>query len=248
MLKGTIGLLLLVSLSGCGDVGDTLAGGSGVDAVDSEGLGNAASVAQALSVPQQEVGKAFTLNANTTTSGQVQCPSGSVVTGGGYSVSVHDRVLRNRKYNNGWQIRVKNSYYGAHSIKVYAICFTWGVTNVSSKTKDVSVAAHAFGNVHVFCPENKVAVGGGWYNTDSDLFLTDSSPVARMTPTGWGMGGWTVSAMNFGSNTATLQVRAVCAELDGLVAEFGGGDGGIMIAPGAAESPRAHWRRAPSRR
>ena len=47
MLKGTIGLLLLVSLSGCGDVGDTLAGGSGVDAVDSEGLGNAASVAQA---------------------------------------------------------------------------------------------------------------------------------------------------------------------------------------------------------
>jgi hypothetical protein len=55
-----------------------------------------------------------------TRSGSVQCPSGSRVTGGGFSATYGgtQQVVENRPSGNGWTVRV----LATGSITVYAIC------------------------------------------------------------------------------------------------------------------------------
>ncbi len=195
---------------------------------DLEDLDEVGAVAQPLPVQQQVVRKSFTIDAHATTGFSVQCPSNTKATGGGYLVQTQDRVLRNRRYQNGWAVRVQDGSGRRHTVQAYAICFAAGIRDRSFVAASASVAAGSFEGVGVECPPGKIVVGGGWYTNDADLYVTASTPVYDIytqQPT-----QWAVAAKNFDAAPNTLEVRAICADLDGLVADSA--SAGQWVDPG----------------
>lgn len=111
------------------------------------------------------------------------CPSGSIVTGGGWVLNNNsaNKVLQSGKSGNGWQIRVSNATTSNQLTNLYAIC----LSGVSGSTTQVSVANNTvpgFGSssTQANCPSSAVVTGGG-FKIPNELTLTNTT----MSSNGW---------------------------------------------------------------
>lgn len=134
------------------------------------------------------------INANGTTQLTTACPSGSVVTGGGWVLgnNVAVRILQSSKSGNGWQLTVDNSSSETPLVNVYAVCLS-GVAGSTSQAEstDNKVSANDTANAEQLCPTGSHVTGGG-FAISNDLTLYNTSKSQN---------GW----VNFVSNAANAE-------------------------------------------
>jgi len=105
------------------------------------------------------------INPNGNTNLKADCPSGSVVTGGGWVIGTSDsvRLYNSSQYGNAWQIWVENSASNSPLINVYAICLS-GVSGSTSQTSasSVTIPGSNTGYAIASCPSGALVTGGGF--------------------------------------------------------------------------------------
>jgi len=131
------------------------------------------------------------------------CPSGSVVTGGGWAVqsdhSLH--VYNSSKSGNGWQVYAKNTTASDEVLNVYAICLsnTGGAT--AQLTNQVSIGANTSGTATNACGDDIVTGGGFAGGTDLYVYNTSKSTSDE---------AWFVAAKNTAASSKLLNVYSIC--------------------------------------
>ena len=117
------------------------------------------------------------INPNGKTNLIANCPSGSLVTGGGWVIgsSSSVRIYNSSQTGNAWQIWVDNSSSGSPLVNVYAICLSGvsGSTNQTSPTS-VTVAGSSTGHAIASCPSGDYVTGGG-FALQADLEVYNTS-------------------------------------------------------------------------
>jgi hypothetical protein len=132
----------------------------------------------------------------------IACPSGSVVTGGGFTGKADGSLWTYRSMQNGnsWTVYTKNTAAVSQSFDAYAVCLAGTPLTTSSVTGYKDLAPGDTGLAEAVCPAGQVITGGGWSLSD-DLTVF----AALMSA-----GKWRVYAKNNGTHTRTLQARGVC--------------------------------------
>jgi len=106
-----------------------------------------------------------------------ECPSGSIVTGGGWDVDNNTfiNVYQSFKSDNGWQVNFNNPNNSASKVTAYAICLTGvpGSTSQKEKTENI-IPPNSTANAQMNCPFGSFATGGG-FSIDRDLILYHSA-------------------------------------------------------------------------
>ncbi|MEA3326949.1 MAG: NBR1-Ig-like domain-containing protein [Chloroflexota bacterium] len=130
------------------------------------------------------------INPNGKTNLKANCPSGSVVTGGGWVIGSSNsvRIYNSSQSGNAWQIWVENNTSSTPLVNVYAICLSGvsGSTNQTSPTS-VSISGSSTGYAIASCPSGTYTTGGGFalqenltvYNTS--MYQDDWINYARNT-------------------------------------------------------------------
>jgi len=117
------------------------------------------------------------INPNGNTNLIANCPSGSLVTGGGWVIgsSSSVRIYNSSQTGNAWQIWVDNSSSSSPLVNVYAICLSGvsGSTNQTSPTS-VTVAGSSTGHAIASCPSGDYVTGGG-FALQADLEVYNTS-------------------------------------------------------------------------
>lgn len=143
------------------------------------------------------------ISANDVTQLTANCPSGSLVTGGGWVIGNNNplKVLHASKSGNSWQIDVENPSGNTPLVNVYAICLS-GVPGSTAQeaSLDEIVSPTGTTNVSELCPTGSYVTGGG-FTIDSDLVLYNTSKYQN---------GW----INYVSNATGVEKRmdtyAIC--------------------------------------
>jgi hypothetical protein len=137
------------------------------------------------------------------------CPSGTVVTGGGYSVSSTGMwAYIQRKNANGWVAYVQNNNATAKTLTVFAVCLTYPSAATNDTYNNVNVAAGHSADLITNCPAGTVAVGGGYTGLKEGTLIPYYSALNG--------NGWRVSEKNVGAGSANFSTYAVC--LSGVAA------------------------------
>lgn len=93
------------------------------------------------------------------------CPSGTQVTGGGWSVenNIPVKVFISAKSGSGWQISVYNPTDSSPKITAFAICLT-GASGSTSQydKKENKVPANSTASAQMDCPAGSYVTGGGF--------------------------------------------------------------------------------------
>ncbi len=153
------------------------------------------------------------------------CPSGTVVTGGGFSVPGDVRVYTQVKSGNGWSAFAKNTSAYNRALTVYAVCLTFPSVTTTQVAQNASVAGGgSLANKTAECPAGSVAVGGGFTGSSDESVWTFFSTLHD--------NGWEISVRNFGSGSKSFQVMAVC--LSGATLTATNVTASKNIAPGAS--------------
>src|SRR5271157_5315725 len=134
----------------------------------------------------------------------VNCPSGSVVTGGGYVGSTNLFVYNSSEDGNGWQVYAQNTSGSSQVLNAYAICLS-GASGATSQQVLNQATAPASGTGHVLsaCPSGSLLTGGGFAGS-TNLFIYNTSATGT---------SWEVDAQNTSASSQTLNAYAVCLTL-----------------------------------
>jgi len=103
------------------------------------------------------------------------CPTGSIVTGGGF-VSTPSRhwVVATRKSGTGWEVRARNMSAVDYPLTAYAVCLS-GVNALTSQVfAQATIPGGTAGGGQVACPANTLVTGGGHY-LSSDVYVYRST-------------------------------------------------------------------------
>jgi hypothetical protein len=150
-----------------------------------------------------QVLKQENINANDTTQLTTTCPSGSVVTGGGWILGNNSdvRIRQSSKAGNGWQITVDNTSSETPLVNVYAICLS-GVSGGTSQTQstDNIVPANDTADAEQLCPTGSFVTGGG-FALNSDLTLYNTSKAQN---------GWVNYVSNAANTDGSFDTFAIC--------------------------------------
>ena len=143
------------------------------------------------------------IDPNGKTNLKVNCPSGSVVTGGGWVIGTSDsvRLYNSSQSGNGWQIWVDNSASNSPLTNVYAICLS-GVSGSTSQTSasSVSIPGSNTGYAIASCLSGAYTTGGGFaLQDDLEVYNTSKRPE-----------GWINYARNTSGNDRTMFTYATC--------------------------------------
>jgi len=129
------------------------------------------------------------------------CPSGSVVTGGGFT-SGDSVVFDNTRAMNGWRVDTFNDTASADTVTSYAVCLFGTSATSTQVSNQISIAGNVSGRAVAACPAGSVVTGGGWTTTfDATLIITSSRKDNN---------NWQVEAVNTSGATQTLTAHAVC--------------------------------------
>ena len=130
----------------------------------------------------------------------VNCPSGSVVTGGGFAGSPSLLVYSDSATGNGWEVDAQNTSGANQLLNSYAIC----LSNTSGSTQQVfaqvTVAGSDTGSAVVACPSGSVVTGGGFAG-NSNLLVYNTSMSGN---------GWQADAKNISGSNQLLNAYAIC--------------------------------------
>ena len=133
-------------------------------------------------------------NANDITQLDVSCPSGSVITGGGWVIGSNTQIeiYNSTRLSNGWQIYVNNTAGDTPLINVYAVCLSGVSGSVSTASNtDGQIPANEVNQVEAACPSGTYVTGGG-FATNIGVIVYNTSKFGN---------GW----QNFGRNTTGTQ-------------------------------------------
>ena len=150
------------------------------------------------------------------------CPSGTVVTGGGFMVNVGVLVYTQLKGGNGWTAYGKNNTGSSQNLIVYAICLSYPSATTTQVMASKSVNGGDAATETAVCPAGSVVTGGGYTGKMDGSLWTYFAGVSG--------NGWQVSAKNTGSTT-TFNIYAVC--LSGTTLTTTTVTGNVDIGPGA---------------
>ena len=161
--------------------------------------GTVSSVASSVSIAKRVSGSTYS-----------SCPSGSVLTGGGFSVPSDQSVI---VYKDWWRSGSTRSWDGAGSnssgtsktLKSYAICLsgTNATTQPVSAPNTILGGSGTSGGGSVSCTPGTFTTGGGWSASGANQKSYDSS----MNPK---LDGWSAYAFNSTSNPQTFTTGAMC--------------------------------------
>ncbi|MBM3130743.1 MAG: hypothetical protein FJ009_19205 [Chloroflexi bacterium] len=141
------------------------------------------------------------LAAGTTGSATASCPSGSLVTGGGYASSKDLDVYNSSKEGNGWRVYAKNKGSGSALLNAYAVCLAnagAGAATTQVGTQ-VSVPAGATKSATAICSSGVLTGGGFALNLGEEVYTQSKSG-----------NGWQAYAYNSTGSALLLNVYAVC--------------------------------------
>jgi hypothetical protein len=131
------------------------------------------------------------------------CPSGSVVTGGGFASSSNLLVYNNSANGNGWEVYAQNTSSSNQLVNAYAICLS-GTSGTSQEVvNQVSVAANGTGQSVKACPASTYLTGGGYAGSKNLFVYTESASGSS----------WQVYAHNTSGGSQLLNSYAVCLTL-----------------------------------
>ncbi len=147
----------------------------------------------------------FPVPARSTVTKSVDCPAGSIVTGGGFSKNLGSQlsVIRNSRYMNGWQVTARNNYYNDGLMYVNVVCLYGTSLASTSVTGYADIAPDGDGYAEAKCPAGKAMTGIGWFFGDNYL------EVDTVIPHG---AAWRVHAFNLldYGNAERLNANGVC--------------------------------------
>jgi hypothetical protein len=139
----------------------------------------------------------------------VPCPTGTVVTGGGYfygsTLGVEVDISAPR--STGWYVHAINTDSQAQSITAYAVCAQTPAQQIV--TAQFNLAPGSATAVNAPCPTGKTIVGGGyWHDGSVGVAVTVSVPNPSQHV-------WHVEVVNSFSQPRTLLAYAVCTQTPG---------------------------------
>jgi hypothetical protein len=135
--------------------------------------------------------------------GVVNCPSGSVVTGGGFAGNFNLFVYSNSATGNGWEVDARNTSASGQPLNSYAVCLSGTSGSTQQLLTQVNAAASGIGHAVVNCPSATYLTGGG-YAGNQDLFVFNDSAAGA---------GWQVYAQNTSASTQLLNSYVLCLTL-----------------------------------
>ena len=143
------------------------------------------------------------VNANDTTQIEVSCPSGSLVTGGGWIIGSTDptEIYNSTRSGNGWQIYINNTGGGTPFINVYAVCLS-GVVGTTSQVSDTTgqIPPNDTLQLEKACPSGTLVTGGGFaVNIGATIYNSSKSS-----------NGWQNFARNNIGTQKLLHTYAIC--------------------------------------
>ena len=151
----------------------------------------------------QQVFSQANVSANATGQAVMPCPSGSVVTGGGFASNANLAVYSSSVTGNGWEVDVQNTSSLSQPMNAYAICLSGTSGTTQEVVKQVNVAGNSSGNAAVACPASTYLTGGGFAGSQSLLVFTEFASSS----------GWQVYAQNSANAARLLNSYAVCLTL-----------------------------------
>jgi hypothetical protein len=140
---------------------------------------------------------------------EVSCPSGTIVTGGGFaSKSNGDLIVYNTsKSGNGWRVYAKNISGSSLSLNSYAVCLSDLNATTSVVYVQESVLVGGWNYAEAICTEGDLIVGGG-FAAQTTFRMYNSSPTYGYTDR------WISYARNNGSSELKFNTYAVCLSFD----------------------------------
>jgi len=136
---------------------------------------------------------------------EAACPSGSVVTGGGFATNADGSlwVYNSTADGNSWQVYARNLSGSPQGFNVYAICLAGTSGTTSMIGKSTSVNGNQSGGTESTCPSGKLVTGGGFALGDNLAVYNTSMKVTDATK-------WNAFANNTSSGSALMIVDAIC--------------------------------------
>jgi hypothetical protein len=131
----------------------------------------------------------------------VNCPSGSLVTSGGFAASSKMVVYTQLQSGNGWQIYAKNYDSVAAPVTIYAVCLSHVSGTTSFQLASATVGTGTYGQAVANCPAGSVVTGGGFASSADNLWVYNSSMSGN---------GWQVYARNLSGSSQPVNVYAIC--------------------------------------
>jgi hypothetical protein len=131
------------------------------------------------------------------------CPSGSVVTGGGFASSPNLLVYSNSASGNNWEVDVQNKSSTGQLFNAYAICLSGTSGTTQQVVNQINVAGNGSGDSVKACPSSTYLTGGG-YAANQNLFVYNESANGS---------SWQVYAHNTSGSSQLLNSYAVCLTL-----------------------------------
>lgn len=125
---------------------------------------NPAPTATVSSATTTQVSKQVFVPANNSGSATATCPSGSIVTGGGYDseTNLSTQVYEQFKSGNSWVVSLNNSAGTSYSVNALAICLSGTSGTTTQITAQTSVPSQSADLATANCPGGSVVTGGGF--------------------------------------------------------------------------------------
>lgn len=140
------------------------------------------------------------INSGATGGSTMVCPSGSLITGGGFALNNNMVAYTQSQDGNAWTAYAKNNGGASGLLNSYAVCLYASIGTTSMVWSQVTVPASTNGNAVVACPAGSVVTGGG-YASNSNFFVYNSSMSGN---------GWQVYAYNSTGTGQLLNSYATC--------------------------------------
>jgi hypothetical protein len=151
----------------------------------------------------QQVFAQAIVSASSTGQAVMTCPTGSVVTGGGFASNSYLAVYNSSVMGNGWEVDAQNKSSLNQPLNAYAICLSGTGGTTQQVLKQASVTGNASGNASAACPASTYLTGGGFAGNQSLFVYTESATGS----------GWQVYAQNSSGAAKPLNSYAVCLTL-----------------------------------
>jgi hypothetical protein len=103
------------------------------------------------------------------------CPSGSIVTGGGFAGSSNMLVYSTFSSGNGWEADAQNLSASPQGLNVYAECLSFTSGTTQQVYTQVTAAASGIGHAVINCPSGSVVTGGGYASNSNELVYSNSA-------------------------------------------------------------------------
>lgn len=151
-------------------------------------------------ISTEQVVTQVSISAGTTGYATANCPSGSIVVGGGFAANAGLIVYNSSKEGNGWRAYGSNTAASAGLVNAYAICLHTSTGSTSQVLSQVTVTAGGIGHAVANCPSGSVPTGGGWAGNDR-LNIYNSNNTGS---------GWEVYAKSKSGSSELLNAYAIC--------------------------------------